>query len=159
MPIELGSFSLGAIAGGIVIGIANHFLSKSRNREDRTIAEFNKAATTFRDAFLPETTFLRYNANIGDLGSSSDLDELLRFGYIQRHLKAMETFRDYLSPKERVNIDKAWQEYCYHPNNQNMLFFEQYSWKAINKGHDYEQQLKTLALNRIKEILKFAKHR
>ena len=44
MPVELGSFSLGAIAGGIVIGIANHYLSKSRNEEERF---YNKAADTF----------------------------------------------------------------------------------------------------------------
>jgi hypothetical protein len=43
MPVELGSFSLGAIAGGIVTGIANHYLSKSRNEEER----FKNAAATY----------------------------------------------------------------------------------------------------------------
>ncbi|MFH1075558.1 MAG: hypothetical protein V1753_01750, partial [Pseudomonadota bacterium] len=56
----LGSFSLGAIAGGIVIGIANHYLSKSRNRQEREITEFNNAAAIFRDVFLPETTYLKH---------------------------------------------------------------------------------------------------
>lgn len=157
MPIELGSLSVGFVAGGIIVGIANHFLSKSRSKEAARISEFNKAAFLFRDAFLPEITFLRHNASIGSLGSSNDLGELLRFGYIHRHLKALEVFKPYLLPKERGNIDKVWQEYCCHPDNPNIPFFEQYSWKVVNKGKDYEKQLKALALSRIEKILEFAK--
>jgi hypothetical protein len=33
MPIELGSFSIGAAAGGFVVGLVNHFLTKSRDME------------------------------------------------------------------------------------------------------------------------------
>jgi len=156
MPIEFGSFSLGAIAGGIVIGIANHFLSKSRNKEDRTIAEFNKAAKDFRDAFLPEVTFLKHNANIGGLGSSNDLFEILQFAYVHRHLKALDVFKTYLTANDRIAVDKAWKEYCYHSDNQNILFLEQYSWKVANKGKDYEKRLKDVALSRIEKILQFA---
>jgi hypothetical protein len=44
MPIELGSFSLGTVVGGVIVGFVNHYLTKSRNVEDRKISEFNGAA-------------------------------------------------------------------------------------------------------------------
>ncbi len=144
------AFPLITLFLGFLVG---HRLSIGRDQRQ----EFNKAAAIFRDAFLPEITFLRHNANIGGLGSSNDLGELLRFGYIHRHLKALEIFKPYLLPKKRGDIDKAWQEYCCHPDNQNAPFFEQYSWKVANKGKDYEKQLKILALNNIEKILEFAK--
>jgi hypothetical protein len=144
------AFPLITLFLGFLVG---HRLSIGRDQRQ----EFNKAAAIFRDAFLPEITFLRHNANIGGLGSSNDLDELLRFGYIHRHLKALEIFKPYLLPKKGEDIDKAWQEYCCHPDNQNVPFFEQYSWKVANKGKDYEKQLKILALNNIEKILEFAK--
>jgi hypothetical protein len=156
MPIEFGSFSLGAIAGGIVIGIANHYLSKSRNKEQREINEFNNAAAIFRDVFLPETAFLKYHANIGGLGSSNNLHEILSSGYL-RQLKAFETFKPYLSPVNRIGIDKAWQEYCRHPDNQETLYFKQYSTKNVSR--DREAELKNIALERIEKILEFAKNK
>ena len=44
MPIEIGSFSLGVVAGGIAVGIVNHYLAKSRVIEDRAAKDFNAAA-------------------------------------------------------------------------------------------------------------------
>ena len=143
MPIELGSLSIGIVVGGIIIGFANHFLSKSRNKEMGRIAVYNKAATDFREAFLPEATFLKHNANIGGLGSSNDLKEILRDGYL-RHLKAFEIFKTYLTPKKRIAIEKKWEEYCN---------FAQYSDKAN------EVELKKLALKHIEAILKFTEHK
>lgn len=158
MPIELGSFSFGAIAGGIVIGIANHYLSKSRNKEEREITEFNKAAFAFRDAFLQETTFLKNNTFIpGGERTYTTLNEYLFAGYVHRHLKSFEVFRKYLSSIEMAGIDKAWQKYCKHPDDPKVLYFEQYSTKNVSK--EREKELKDLALQRIEEILKFAKHK
>lgn len=54
MSIEVGSFSLGLVAGGIVVGIANHYLAKSRTEEDRIIKGFNDAATKFRSSIINE---------------------------------------------------------------------------------------------------------
>ena len=156
MPIELGSFSLGVIAGGIVIGITNHYLSKSRTKEERKVTEFNNAAAIFRDVFLPETTYLKHHANIGGLGSSHNLHETLSVGYL-RQLKALEIFKIYLSSKDKKGIDKTWQKYCKHPDDPNVLYFEQYSTKNVSK--EREEELKALALERIEKILKFAKHK
>jgi len=74
-------------------------------------------------------------------------------------LKANEIFKNYLTDEERVGIDKAWKEYCYHPDNPNVLSFEQYSWKVANKGKDYEKSLKDMALARIRHILSHASRR
>ena len=112
MPVELGSFSLGAIAGGIVIGIANHFLSKSRTREDRTIVEFNKTASAFRKAFRQEIAFFRYNTGIkGAQSTDGSIAQFLRTGMVHRHTEALIAFRKHLSPLQRNSIDKAWKEY------------------------------------------------
>ena len=161
MPIELGSFSLGAIAGGIVIGIANHYLSKSRNKEEREITEFNKAAAIFRDVFLPETTYLKHHANIGGLGNSNRFHEMLRTAYL-RQLKALEIFKDYLSVADRESIYCAWDEYC-HPkgvptdeNEKRDFRFNDYMSIEEREGTD---KAKEVALQKIEEILRFAKHK
>ena len=134
---------------GFLIG---HRLNIGRDERQ----EFNNAAAFFRDAFLPEITFLKHNTNIGNLGSSDDLGELLRFGYIHRHLKAIEVFKSNLSIKKKASIDKAWKEYCCNPNKPDELYFEQYSAKNTGKN---EKEIRKLVLERIEEILKFAKHK
>lgn len=58
MPIELGSFSLGAVAGGAVHAVISHYLSKSRNIEDRKIKEYIEASQKFRIAFHSEISAL-----------------------------------------------------------------------------------------------------
>lgn len=121
--------------------------------------EFNKASTRFSNAFLPELIFLKHNAKISGCGSSNDLHEFLLAGYIHRHLEAIETFRSYLLTKERMDIDKAWQKYCHHPDNPEILYFEQYSIKSTNKIRNSEIDLKKIALARIETIIKFAEHR
>ena len=116
--------------------------------------QFERAAAEFRNAFIPETTFIKYNANVGGLGSSDDLNEVLSHGYL-RHLKAIEIFKPHLITENKRYIEQAWREYCHHPETD-ILWFEQYSWRVANKGNDYEKQLKDMALSRIEKILKFA---
>lgn len=112
MPIELGSFSVGAIAGGALIGVANHFLSKSRNREDREITDFNEAATAFTDAFRHEISFLRYNIGIDGLQSTDcSISQFLHAGMVQRHTEALVAFRKHLTENQRHRIDYSWDEY------------------------------------------------
>jgi hypothetical protein len=121
--------------------------------------EFNKASTKFRNAFLPELIFLKHNAKISSSASSDNLHEFLLAGYVHRHLKALEIFRNYLSTKERTNIDKAWQKYCRHPDNSEILYFEQYSNKSINGTQKSEANLKKVALERIEAIIKITEHK
>lgn len=44
MPIEVGSFSLGAVVGTLIGAIASHFLTKSREAQNRHIDVFNREA-------------------------------------------------------------------------------------------------------------------
>lgn len=143
MPIEFGSFSLGAIAGGIIIGVANHFLSKSRSEEYRKIGEFNKAADKFRDTFIVQLNVLESDVNSGS-GDTSDIGGYLNSRYVATHLNAFRTFKYSLSDKERIAIDRAWEKYC---------DFKQYSDKNNQK------EMKKLALKNLEEILKFAEHK
>ncbi len=94
----------------------------------------NNAATTFRDAFLPQLIFLKHNANIGNIGSTDELSGILQFGYIHYHLKAFEVFKNYLSAKERADIDKAWKQYCYNQDNPEILFLSNTSLVADQKA-------------------------
>lgn len=88
MPIEPGNLSLGVLVGGLIGIVASHYLTKSRNAEERRlksindaieniksaalnhqlavsrnlesirITEFNKAAAAFYIAFLDDIIFL-----------------------------------------------------------------------------------------------------
>jgi hypothetical protein len=137
--IVLG-FILGLI-GSIVGAFFAHLFSECRRNKE----EFNKAATEFRNAFLCEITRLKHNVPLPECERSyTTLREFLWAGYIYRHLKAFEIFRNHLSAKDRAGIDKAWAEYCN---------FEQYS----NKGN--EADLKKIALDKIENLLEFAKHK
>jgi len=154
------AYEIALIAGGFtIIGVILSAWIGYRNAlKVQNIITFNKAATEFRNAFLHELIFLRHNASTPEGERTyTTLNEFLQSGYIHRHLRAFEIFKDYLSSSDRVDIDKAWQEYSCHPNNPGVLFFEQYSWKVANKGKDHEKQLKVLAMNRIEKILEFAK--
>jgi len=50
----LVTFSLGGIVGYLTRTLIDHFLAKSRSREDREAKNFNNAATTFRNKVLAE---------------------------------------------------------------------------------------------------------
>jgi hypothetical protein len=157
---EVEAILLGATIGGAVaIGatVIAYCLNRSATLETIKITEFNKAAAEFRVAFLPEIIYLKHNAKITEAGSSTDLSEFLKYGYIHRHLKALETFKTYLSPQERTDIDKAWKEYCYNKDDPELLFFEQYFTGGVPKSEKETKQ--ALALERIERILEFAKHK
>lgn len=143
-------FLLGIIGTSFGAWIA-HFFSERRRRQD----DFDKAATKFRTAFLPEIIFLKHNAKING-GSSSDLGEFLRSAYL-RQLEALTIFKTNLPSEKEKGINDAWKEYCHHPENTKILWFEQYSWKVHGKGKSSEDSLKNLALKRIEKILDFAK--
>lgn len=113
--------------------------------------EFNRAATEFRNAFLPEIIFLTHNAKVPDIGASSELYELLRQGYISRHLKAFEIFKDCLPTKEREDIDKAWEEYCNKESGQPHFFAYAEPVNVAQKDKE-----RTFYLAKLNDLLKFA---
>ena len=155
---------LGTVLGVLIGGPITYYYAKILIQETHKnamkiaqIQEFNKAATEFRNAFLPELIFLKHDAAVEKIGSTDDISEVLRFGYIHRHLKALEVFKDYLFTEDRADIDKAWKQYCYNKDNPEILFFEQYFTGSGSKSE--KEAKKTLALERIEDIIKFAKHK
>jgi len=167
--MNLAAYELALIAGGF--GIVGALLGAwttyrlsiklSQSAHDNAIdlmqlQEFNKAAAEFRNAFLYELIFLKHNACIPEGERTyTALNEFLFAGYVHRHLKAFEVFRNYLSSEERANIDKAWQGYCHYDiEGETEPDFTMYA-EDIWEGKD----TKKLALERIEEILKFAKHK
>ena len=150
-------YEIAIIAGGFAIvgALLGAWIGYRNALNLYNVTEFNKAATTFRNAFYPELIFLRHNAIVAEAGSSSDLGEFLFHGYMHRHLKAFEVFKDYLSPREKAGIDKAWQEYCGHCDHPDEPRFAQYSYKSTERETKGEK-LKQLALQRIEKILEFS---
>jgi hypothetical protein len=144
-------FLLGLIASSFGSLLA-HWLSEKRRKKEN----FEKAVAHFKNAFLPEIIYLKHNTKIEGAASHSDLNLFLNAGFF-RQLKALEEFLPYLSDAKKIKIKKAWKSYCYEPENPERVWFEQYSWRAINKGKSYESELKKIALERIMEIIKHSK--
>jgi hypothetical protein len=111
--------NLGSQATGTLIAVAGSLLGVlagsviSRRTSNETIIrshknaidimqrqDFNKAAALFRDAFYPDLIFMKHNAIVAEKGSADNLSLFLSAGYLHRHLKAFETFKNYLSAEE-----------------------------------------------------------
>lgn len=157
---------IGAIAT-VIAGFGGAILGAWPTRRS-TIAilkrqDFNKAATEFRDAFLCEIIYLRYNARLTECERTyTSVHEFLRAGYVFRHLKAFEIFRNYLSVTGRKAIDKVWDEYC-HPqgipeDQDEKRDFRFNDYMAIEE-HDGIDKAKEIALQRIEKLRDFARHK
>ena len=92
--MNLTAYELSLIAGGFgIVGailgafIGYYFSTRLINRQ-----EFNKAASDFRNAFIPEIIFLKHNANVAGGNASEDVGQSLSFGHYHRHLQAFEVF-------------------------------------------------------------------
>lgn len=57
MPIELGSFSLGAVAGSAVGGIIGHLLTGVRDKKSRDARDFNEVAEVMAEILRKEKKF------------------------------------------------------------------------------------------------------
>ena len=89
MPVELGSFSFGFVAGGAVVGVINHFLAKSRDVESRTAKDFNEAADTLAEILK--------NEKVLPTPTSGNIDFF--------------AFRRVLRQRELARFDKCVEEY------------------------------------------------
>ncbi len=160
---EVGAILISAIIGGaigIIGAVIGNRMSRSTTLAAIKITEFNKAAAVFKNTFLPEIVYLKYNAALEEIsGHTDDITGLLKSGYTRRHLGAFETFQAILSPKDRQNLQKIWDEYC-HPegipeceDTKRDHAFNDYS--RIQESSDQETT-KKIALEKINNILKFA---
>lgn len=146
------TFGAGAILGYLVRVFIEHFLAKSRTKEERRIREFNEAAKRFRDAFKEELLALSPNLS----KCEKDTSEILEVAF-EKHRIAVFDFKPFLSGDELAGFDKAWGEYYRYENAPEFTVhgLEQYS----AKGHGYTEgrRLRLLAAERIERLLEFAK--
>jgi hypothetical protein len=111
MPVTIDSvvvFSLGGIAGYFVRTIIEHFLAKSRTREDREAKSFSDAATTFRNKILAE---LQGIYPIPPLWQPQDYPRFSQS--IPKVETAASEFRPFV--KRKADLDtaiKKYREYC-----------------------------------------------
>jgi hypothetical protein len=154
MPIELGSFSLGSVAGGIVGAIAGHYLTKSRNTEDRKIKEFNDASANFRDAFKSELLSL----NTALTKDYIDACDLLQAAF-EKHRLAVFDFRLFLRGNRQEEFDQAWRDYYGYDGDQKVKleFLLKYSGKGY--GGEEARSRRAAAIANIEKLLEFAGHK
>jgi len=154
MPIEFGSFSLGTVVGGVVVGVFNHFLTKSRNTEDREIKEFNEASAKFREAFKSELLSL----NTALTENYIDACDLLKSAF-EKHRLAVFDFRLFLKGKRQEEFDQAWRNYYGYDGDQSVKleFLLKYSGKGY--GVDEARSRRAVAIAKIEKLLEFAGHK
>lgn len=145
--------SIGAIIGFILREIIGDRLARSRNLETIHNAEFNKASTEFKEAFLPVYMAL----NPAQFALKEDLSVFLN-AHFHDLRRAVFKFYDVLDAKTKPCFLQAWHEYCCHKDQRNengVPFFEQYSCRELTIKQEHE--MKKLARCRIQKILEFAK--
>lgn len=154
MPIELGSFSFGAVSGGAVGALISHYLTKSRNIEDRKIKTFNDASAKFRDAFKSELLALNTSLTINYI----DAHDLLQSAF-EKHRLAVFDFRPFLHGKRLAGFDQAWRNYYGFDGNQNVKveFLAKYSGDGY--GGEEKRRRRSLAVTNIEKLLEFATHK
>ena len=101
MPIELGSFSFGALVGGLIVGGVQHMLSKVRNTENRISSATNSTAENFKNALVSSIIKIE-NGQVGFKVVKADFIE---------HSEAMRNFAIHLKGKIRTALDQDWAEY------------------------------------------------
>jgi len=103
-----GSFFgfLYGVAGMLIGGLATHFLGKDIFRRN----EFNKAADEFKAAFIPELRYLDYRYS-PDRRDMPGIYKTLSLAF-DEHEIAIIKFRPRLKCQQRIDFDKAWDDYC-----------------------------------------------
>lgn len=151
MPIELGSFSLGTVAGGVVVGIFNHFMTKSRNAEERKTKEFNCAATKFRGLVINE---LHGFHPISQHWVKTEFPRL--FETIPKIKSAAADFSFFVERENDFDIAvKEYDEYCRHQTWNDYLAWESYP--SMRKKGDLGPRIKFDHI--VNHLLSFAENK
>lgn len=101
MPIELGSFSLGAVAGSAVGALIGHYLTKSRNTEDRLVQHRNAIATELNKALISSTSKIE---------NGQDNFKVIKEDFPAQY-EIMLRFTHCLNGKELERFNADWDEY------------------------------------------------
>lgn len=144
---SIGSFSLGALFGILLTVILNHFLAKSRDKENSQSQARRVAGIQLQESFADAL-----NAVDPHIADEEDAYAVLSRSF-KDHSKAIRLFRPHLPEKEREEFDKAWKEYyCFE--DEEIPFLEQYS--SHIGSHELYLENCRLARERIERILSFA---
>jgi len=113
--------ALGGVLGYLLKTQIDHRLAISRNYEVIRVSEFNKAAATFRAAFVDEIYTLRRSEKYGEKDPLNILTEPIFAG----HEKAKIMFEPFLSNTDLSAFNIAWDNYRnyyrrYHENKVNV---------------------------------------
>ena len=143
---SIGSFTLGTLVGILLTSITNHFLAKSRDKENREKEYKQQAGRKLRDAFSDAL-----NAVDPHLVDEEDAYTVLEKSF-KEHLQAVNLYRTCLSTSERTEFDEAWADY-YSFEGDGTKFLEQYS--SHIGSHELYLQNCELGRQRILRILSF----
>ena len=165
MPIELGSFSIGAVAGSLVTALANHFLAQSRNRKERELQQFNTCAdefTKFFDGLLDKISNPIAGTSFDDPNEENNCVYSILKSSFDDQGKAIEKFKRILSDKERDQFKQAWEAFYKPLDTSNLHDFEQRTYffdKYISTTKEEEEELRKKAVGQIQTLLRFAQHK
>ena len=97
-------FSSGAVLGYLIKALIDHYLSKSRATEERQINDFNEAADSFREAFIPVLKELE----------TDQTDRLILKQFFDQHDEARRRFENFLNGSKLQSFRKAREQYRDH---------------------------------------------
>lgn len=147
MPIEPGNLSLGVLAGGLIGTVAGHYLTKSRNTDEREIAERLKAAASFRAAFAPTLAVVKLSKKHRSTTEPLHyVDSTIR-GAVLRQAAEIELFRLHVPKCSSNAYQEAWDNYLEEAWN--------YGWLATTFRTDVDDPWKVFE-DLIHDILRFA---
>ena len=99
MPIELGSFSLGAVAGSAVGGIIGHLLTGVRDKKARDAKDFNEVAGPIAEILRKERRFPTPGSKI----DFANFRRVLSNGELRRFDKTVEEYEK-AKEEEKDNV-------------------------------------------------------
>lgn len=117
--------------------------------------EFNKAATKFREAFMP----VREVLNPAEFALKEELAIFLEDRFLE-HRRAVMEFSDFLDAETKTAFLDAWHEYYRHPGHRDENRCHSLAFLYLSDGTvKGKNEKKQLAKIRIEKLLNFAKPR
>jgi hypothetical protein len=140
MIVENLAWTLPVLLGALLTSVITR---KHKERE-----RFNDAAAEFRAAFIEEQRLLDHNS-FADRASAGSASSIIK-NAIHNHERAMIKFEPFICHSRIEDYKKAWHDYAGDNNG-----FPQYTGDTAIK----KEKGRKLALDRINNLLEFAKHK
>ncbi len=146
----LGPYIVALVA--LVVFFGGLFAVRINERHRRNAEAVNKAASSFREAFLKEIELLSFSLDETDLLRVNAF--VIMSAAKEKQEKAISVFKMILNKRECKRLDQAWEAYCYPEGDpQGSPPFCDY---ISDLQKDREMEARSLACQKIKNILKLA---